>query len=112
MLLSHRKNGLTSLFKEVRVFKVLVYWAFLALAGVGAERFHSSLESSLPPFETQGKQTLSQQCQNLAYIAKSQVRKNSLNIKFLGGIFLGHPGPRTSGYPGQKLYASGLFLLF
>ena len=23
-----------------------------------------------------------------------QVQKNSLNIKFLGGIFLGHPGPR------------------
>ena len=122
-------------------------------------------------------------------VSSTQVRKNSLNIKFLGGIFLGHPGPplrtvlignhplrtpkhwpkiglkrllkksqfsgvwteirfgellallfshekcppgkkrqpkhkvfgqdipgtsgtQTSGHPGQKLYASGLFLLF
>ena len=38
---------------------------------------------------------------------KIRSEKNSLNIKFLGGIFLGHPG-----YPRQKLYASGLFVLF
>ena len=25
--------------------------------------------------------------------------KNSLNIKFLGGIFLGHPGPRRRDIP-------------
>ena len=59
-----------------------------------------------------------------------QERKSSLNRKFLGGIFLGHPGPRRRdipdknfmllGHPGprcgdipdRKLYASGLFLLF
>ena len=35
-------------------------------------------------------------------------KNKSLNIKFLGGIFLGQPGTQTSGYPGQKLYASGL----
>ena len=31
-----------------------------------------------------------------------QVRKNSLNIKFLGGIFLGHPGPRRRDIPDKK----------
>ena len=32
-----------------------------------------------------------------------QVRKNSLNIKFLGGIFLGHPGPRRRDIPEKTL---------
>ena len=32
----------------------------------------------------------------------SQVRKNSLNIKFLGGIFLGHPGPRRRDIPDKN----------
>ena len=31
-----------------------------------------------------------------------QVRKNSLNIKFLGGIFLGHPGPRRRDIPDKN----------
>ena len=30
------------------------------------------------------------------------VRKNSLNIKFLGGIFLGHPGPRRRDIPDKN----------
>ena len=38
-------------------------------------------------------------------------RKSSLNIKFLGGIFLGHAGPRLRDIPDKKLYASGLCLL-
>ena len=37
--------------------------------------------------------------------------KSSLNIKFLSGISLAS-GTQTLGYPGQKRYASGLFLLF
>ena len=43
---------------------------------------------------------------------KTRVRKSSLNIKFLGGIFLGHPGPRRRDIPDKKLYASGLFCCF
>ena len=46
-------------------------------------------------------------------------RKNSLKIKFLGGIFLGHQGSTsrdipdpTLGCPEQKLYARRLLLLF
>ena len=39
----------------------------------------------------------------------TQARKNSLNIKF-GRDIPGTSGTQTSGYPGQKLYASGLFL--
>ena len=43
---------------------------------------------------------------------KTQERKSSLSIKFLGRIFLGHQRPRRRDYPGQQLYASGLFLCF
>ena len=43
-------------------------------------------------------------------------RTSSLKIRFFffggGGIFLGTSGTQASGYPGQKLYASGLFGCF
>ena len=40
----------------------------------------------------------------------SQVRKNSLNIKFLGGIFLGHPGPRRRDIPDKNFMQVASFL--
>ena len=41
-----------------------------------------------------------------------QVRKNSLNIKFLGGIFLGHPGPRRRDIPDKNLKKLAFFCCF
>ena len=43
---------------------------------------------------------------------KFQVRKNSLNIKFLGGIFLGHPGPRRRGIPDKNFMQVAFFSCF
>ena len=41
-----------------------------------------------------------------------QVRKNSLNIKFLGGIFLGHPGPRRRDIPDKNFRQVAFFCCF
>ena len=41
-----------------------------------------------------------------------QVRKNSLNIKFLGGIFLGHPGPRRRDIPDKNFMQVAFFCCF
>ena len=41
-----------------------------------------------------------------------QVRKNSLNIKFLGGIFLGHPGPRRRDVPDKNFMQVAFFCCF
>ena len=41
-----------------------------------------------------------------------QVRKNSLNIKFLGGIFLGHPGPRHRDIPDKNFMQVAFFCCF
>ena len=41
-----------------------------------------------------------------------QVRKNSLNIKFLGGIFLGHLGPRRRDIPDKNFMQVALFCCF
>ena len=41
-----------------------------------------------------------------------QVRKNSLNIKFLGGIFLGHPGPRRRDIPDKNFMQLAFFCCF
>ena len=41
-----------------------------------------------------------------------QVRKNSLNIKFLGGIFLGHPGPRRRDILDKNFMQVALFCCF
>ena len=41
-----------------------------------------------------------------------QVRKNSLNIKFLGGIFLGHPGPRSRDIPDKNFMQVAFFCCF
>ena len=38
--------------------------------------------------------------------------KNSLNIKFLGGIFLGHPGPRRRDIPDKNFMQVALFCCF
>ena len=38
--------------------------------------------------------------------------KNSLNIKFLGGIFLGHPGPRRRDIPDKNLMQVAFFCCF
>ena len=38
----------------------------------------------------------------MATLTIHQVRKNSLNIKFSGGIFLGHPGPRRRDIPDKN----------
>ena len=43
---------------------------------------------------------------------ENQVRKNSLNIKFLGGIFLGHPGPRRWDIPDKNFMHVALFCCF
>ena len=43
------------------------------------------------------------------HVGVCQEGKNSLNLKFLGGDIPGTSGTQASGYPGQKLYASGLF---
>ena len=42
----------------------------------------------------------------------NQVRKNSLNIKFLGGIFLGHPGPRRRDIPDKNFMQVAFFCCF
>ena len=44
--------------------------------------------------------------------AFSQVRKNSLNIKFLGRIFLGHPGPRRRDIPDKNFMQVAFFCCF
>ena len=41
-----------------------------------------------------------------------QVRKNSLNIKFLDGIFLGHPGPRRCDIPDKNFMQVAFFCCF
>ena len=38
--------------------------------------------------------------------------KNSLNIKFLGGIFLGHPGPRRRDIPDKNFMQVAVFCWF
>ena len=38
--------------------------------------------------------------------------KNSLNIKFLGGIFLGHPGPRRRDIPDKNFMQVAFFCCF
>ena len=42
----------------------------------------------------------------------NQVRKNSLNITFLDGIFLGHPGPRRWDIPDKNFMQAALFFCF
>ena len=42
----------------------------------------------------------------------NQVRKNSLNIKFLGGIFLGHPWPRRRDVPDKNFMQVTFFCRF
>ena len=43
----------------------------------------------------------------------NQVRKKtSLNIKFLGGIFLGHPGPRRRDIPDKNFMQVAFFCCF
>ena len=42
----------------------------------------------------------------------NQVRKNSLNRKFLGGIFLGHPGPRRRDIPDENFMQVAFFCCF
>ena len=44
--------------------------------------------------------------------ADNEVRKNSLNIKFLGGIFLGHPGPRRRDIPDKNFMQVAFFCCF
>ena len=44
--------------------------------------------------------------------ATIQVRKNSLNIKFLGGILLGHPGPRRRDIPDKNFMQVAFFCCF
>ena len=39
-------------------------------------------------------------------------KKNSLNIKFLGGIFLGHPGPRRRDIPDKNFMRVAFFCCF
>ena len=41
-----------------------------------------------------------------------QVRKNSLNIKFLGAMFLGHPGPRCRDIPDKNFMQVAFFCCF
>ena len=41
-----------------------------------------------------------------------QVRKNSLNIKFLGRIFLGHPEPRRRDVPDKNFLQVAFFCCF
>ena len=48
----------------------------------------------------------------LATCRSCQVRKNSLNIKFLGGIFLGHPGPRRRDIPDKNFMQVAFFCWF
>ena len=45
-------------------------------------------------------------------VRDSQVRKKQPKHKVFGRDIPGTSGTQTSGYPGQKLYATGLFLLF
>ena len=42
----------------------------------------------------------------------STVRKNSLNIKLLGGISLGHPGPRRRDIPDKNFMQVAFFCCF
>ena len=49
------------------------------------------------------------------YAAKTPLftsEKNSLNIKFLGGIFLGHPGPRRRDIPDKNFMQVAFFCCF
>ena len=46
------------------------------------------------------------------FLESHQVRRNSLNIKFLGGIFLGHPGPRRRDIPDKNFMQVAFFCCF
>ena len=48
----------------------------------------------------------------IVFSAASQVRKNCLNIKFLGRIFLGHPGPRRRDIPDKNFMQVAFFCCF
>ena len=43
---------------------------------------------------------------------RERVENNSPNIRFLGGIFLGHPGPRRRDIPDKNFMQVAFFLLF
>ena len=45
-------------------------------------------------------------------VLKVGSEKNSLNIKFLGGIFLGHPGPGHWDIPDKNFLQVALFCCF
>ena len=44
--------------------------------------------------------------------SEGQVRKNSVNIKFLGGMHLGHPGPRRRDIPDKDFMQEAFFCCF
>ena len=43
---------------------------------------------------------------------ESGPKKNSLDVKFLGGIFLGHPGPRRRDIPDKNFMQVAFFCCF
>ena len=59
---------------------------------------------------TPGPQIISNENHHLALL--EHVRKNSLNTKFLGGIFLGHPGPRRRDIPDKNFMQVAFFCCF
>ena len=65
------------------------------------------------PTAFQGKKSGKKRSTNSNFWARiSQARKNSLNIKFLGGIFLGHPGPRRRDIPDKNFMQVAFFCCF
>ena len=48
----------------------------------------------------------------LYFVQEIQERKSSLNIKFLGGIFLGHQEPRRRDIPDENFMQVALFCCF
>ena len=46
------------------------------------------------------------------FFKKLRSEKNSLNIKFLGGIFVGHPGPRRRDIPDKNFMQVAFSLSF
>ena len=46
------------------------------------------------------------------FVTNIQERKSSLNIKFLGGTFLGHPGPRRRDIPDKNFMQVAFYCCF
>ena len=78
-------------------------WTFLSLAFYNAPSLHTVNPISRCPYTRSKKGFRSK------LFFPSGTKKNSLSIKFLGRIFLGHPGPRRRDIPDKNFMQVAFF---